>query len=518
LLFVFGIGLHILWDVPGRAGKWMFGGLLLAVLGTDALIAHFVENKIHEMKILMGLANETDPHSWWASPIFWLVMAMGFVAALAWSLLLHAWMHENGKKDVARLTALDITHRRDKQIPYKVRLNDLKAQLAQLEGDITRIDLDIKALQESRQAVSFSPAELEKYVTDFYDGWLTYVNNRMGNDVQLRAECDAVMKAFYAQHLSGNRAATAVPVSDTNATVVVDRSPSVGLTLTLGLGLLAATLLTPTATVLAHAGLSAGADPKPTNYVVLLDLSDRLLVSGQAERDLALVQAVFARFETTVRQQQLVFSKDCFRVVIAPQKGVNYRPEAFMDALYLDMATLPMADKRKRLDALRTDLPRQLASLYAKALAGKRQPRDFAGCDLWQYANEQLPTDLNPRADNVLVVLTDGYLDFEQNTHGLTQGNRATDSRMLDRLRRDPYWRQTLSRPTEGILPVQKPLPNLRVCVAEVRPKYDNLHETDLLTTLWDKWLRECRAVRWAVQVRGSQPKSLAMLREFLSN
>ncbi|WP_019990116.1 hypothetical protein [Rudanella lutea] len=262
---------------------------------------------------------------------------------------------------------------------------------------------------------------------------------------------------------------------------------------------------------------------QPTNYVVLLDLSDRLLAPKQAERDLAMVQAVFAEFDSRVRSQQIIFSKDCFRVVIAPQKGISYRPEAFMDALYLDMDALTMADKRKRLDALRADLPRQLAALYRQALTGKRQAgrgtaRDFAGCDLWQYANEQLPTDLRPHAQNVLVVLTDGYLDFERNTHGLTQGNRATDSRMLDRLRRDPNWRQTLARPTEGLMPLTKNLPNLRVCVAEVRPKYDHLHEADLLTALWDKWLRESRAVRWAVQVQGSMPKSLAMLREFLKS
>lgn len=201
LLFVFGIGLHVLWDIPGWLGKVGFGALLLVVLGTDALIAYFVEHKIHDMKIMMGKANETDPHDWWTSPEFWLVMVLGFVAALAWSLLLHAWMQEIGKKDVSRLTALEIRHREDKKIPLKTRITDLKNQLLELEGDMARLELDIKALRESRQAVVFSPSELEKYVTDFYDGWLTYVNNRMGNDAALRAECDAVMRAFRAQHL-----------------------------------------------------------------------------------------------------------------------------------------------------------------------------------------------------------------------------------------------------------------------------------------------------------------------------
>ncbi|RIV25590.1 hypothetical protein DYU11_09890 [Fibrisoma montanum] len=268
--------------------------------------------------------------------------------------------------------------------------------------------------------------------------------------------------------------------------------------------------------------LCAGAVPpgtttRPVNYVVLLDLSDRLLTPDQARRDVALIQAVFNRFEQGVRTQFIINSRDRFRVVIAPQQGIRYRTEPFMDALYLDLSATGMAHKRRRLDSLRTELPKQLTRLYAQATAGKRTPRDFAGCDLWQYVNEQLPTDLDPAYDNRLVVLTDGYFDFEHNTHGVTAGNRATDSRVLDRLRRDPNWRTTLAQPNEGLIPVRKPLPNLTVCVAEVRPKYDTLQEIDLLTALWDKWLRDMHVRRWHVLPWASQSKSLAMLNQILT-
>lgn len=509
LLFVFGIGLHVLWDVPGRWGKVGFWALLAVVMFTDGLIAYFVEKKIHEMKIMMGMANQTDAHAWWTSAEFWLVMAMGFVAALAWSLLLHAWMHEISKKDVNRITALDIRYRLDKQQEIKTQMAALKAKLVELEGQISRLELDIKALEASRQQVVFSPSELEKYVTDFYDGWLTYVNNRMGNDATLRAECDTVMRVFRMQHLPAD-----TPTSTANS-LAVKTTPQPAQTVLNAL----ISLWFIGVSLLASIGSSwAGVPPtRPANFVVLLDLSDRLLAPDQFRRDQVLVQTVFAQFEARVRQQQIVFAKDCFRVVIAPQKGITYRPETYMDALYLDMSTLKMAEKRQRLDALRTDLARQLNRLYQQAMAGKRQTRDFAGCDLWQYVNEQLPTDLKPDADNLLVVLTDGYFDFEKNTHGLTQGNRATDSRMLERLRRDPNWQQTLAHPTEGLLPVTKRLPNLSVCVAEVRPKVDHLNEADLLTALWDKWLRELQVRHRAVLIQSSQPKAIAGLTAFLA-
>jgi len=182
----------------------------------------------------------------------------------------------------------------------------------------------------------------------------------------------------------------------------------------------------------------------------------------------------------------------------------------------LDMGTTPMATKRQRIDALRAELPRQLTALYADALAGRRKPRDFAGCDIWQYVNDQLPTDLDAAYDNKLIILTDGYLDFENNPRALRDGKRATDSRMLDRLRHDQNWRQSLAKPTEGLIPVKKPLPNLTVCVAEVHPKFDNLNETDLLIELWNKWLHEMHIRRWVVQTQGSRSKSMALLKQFL--
>ena len=260
-----------------------------------------------------------------------------------------------------------------------------------------------------------------------------------------------------------------------------------------------------------------GAPIAPRNYVVLLDLSDRILQPNQPRRDRELVQTVFAEFEQHVRQQFIINSNDRFCVVIAPQRGIRYQSEAYMDSLYLDLGQLQPGDKRKRLEALKTRLPSCLARLYAQALQGMRQPQDFAGCDLWQYFNEHLPSDLSPKHQNTLVVVTDGYFDFEYNTHALQQGNRFTDSRALTRLRQDPAWRQTLQRPTEGLLPVSKRLPNLRVLVAEISPKVDHLAEADLLTALWDKWLREMNVSHRQCQAKGSLPKIIASLRGFLA-
>lgn len=180
LLFAFGAMLHIVWEFEGKQ-KYVGVGLLLAlILGTDGLLAYFIEHKSYELKVLMGMANAGE-EAWWSAPIFYLVLAMGFAASLVWSGLLHAFMQEYGKKDIRRIAALEIRHRQNRKADIRQVLTDLKKRVILLEGSLKGLELDIARLKDDRQTLFFSRAELEKYITDFYDGWLGYVNNRLHN-------------------------------------------------------------------------------------------------------------------------------------------------------------------------------------------------------------------------------------------------------------------------------------------------------------------------------------------------
>jgi hypothetical protein len=253
---------------------------------------------------------------------------------------------------------------------------------------------------------------------------------------------------------------------------------------------------------------------KPRNYVLLLDLSDRLLVPGQAQQDQALILDVFARFEQAVRRNLIINSSDCFRVVLAPQAGTSYRADEVMADLYLDMVG-SIATKRQRLDTFRKGLPGRLKQLYQQAATGKSRSTDFRGCDIWQYFNEQLPTDLLPTHENVLVVLTDGYFDFEQNVHVKQRGNRATDShRLMAQLRGAPDWKQQIRQPQVGLLPVPKRFAAVSVWVAELHPKVDHLDELDLLKAIWTKWLGEMGMTSVSCLERSALPKTLSAFRQ----
>lgn len=242
---------------------------------------------------------------------------------------------------------------------------------------------------------------------------------------------------------------------------------------------------------------------KNENYIVLLDLSDRLLTIDQVNRDKRLIQDIFARFEGIVRQKFIINSTDCFKVVIAPQQG-GIITETYEDELYISMAEFNIQQKRKQLETFKTNLPKVLDKLYADATKGRKLSRDFKGTDIWKYFNDFLINDVVNMHQNKLFVLTDGYFDFESNRFVGQLGNRTTDSRVMNKLRNDSDWEKKLRSVNEGLIPVKKNFGKLSVCLLEIKPKFQNLNEQDLLVAVWQKWLSEMKITSFGFSPHGS--------------
>ena len=63
---------------------------------------------------------------------------------------------------------------------------------------------------------------------------------------------------------------------------------------------------------------------KPDQFIVVLDLSDRITRPGQIETDKQLIEKIFAEFDKRAKSHLLMNSKDRFQVYIAPQKGLPF--------------------------------------------------------------------------------------------------------------------------------------------------------------------------------------------------
>jgi hypothetical protein len=198
LLLMFAFVLDYLWDHTGgvRRTAWMMVVAAL-VLILDALIAFKIEEQAQAIKQLMGL--EDPNHHWWSSTDFWIVLVMGFVATLGWGVLVYAFKAELGKTDSRKVVNLEVQRRQILRKAVEQAIFDLQGQLNDLGGKLNQLYLGIKRLKEKQKTLKVSLSELEKSVTDFYDGWLAYLNSR-GNCESLKQKCEAVMTEFSAAY------------------------------------------------------------------------------------------------------------------------------------------------------------------------------------------------------------------------------------------------------------------------------------------------------------------------------
>lgn len=233
---------------------------------------------------------------------------------------------------------------------------------------------------------------------------------------------------------------------------------------------------------------------KKHNYVVLLDLSDRLLNSGQAEKDSAIIMAAFAEFEKTARSPLILTSKDRFVVRIIPQKGSGLRKDYFENKLNIDLSTLDAAHKNNAFVEFKNNISSTVSELYKEAHLGNSST-DYFGVDIWKFFNDEINTELKTDADNKVVVLTDGYFDFNDNDHELKSGNKYTSTSFLSEFgHKDSHWKNKAEKDSIGLMPVSIKVSSKWVVVGLQGKNSSDIQIEDKLVYFWKKWLRESGA------------------------
>jgi hypothetical protein len=226
-----------------------------------------------------------------------------------------------------------------------------------------------------------------------------------------------------------------------------------------------------------------------TNYVVVLDLSDRILSPDQAAQDIAAIKDVFARFEKDVRNQLIIKSNARFTIRVIPQSGSPLNANYYNELLSIDMSLLSMSQKRKALDAFSGQLNAKLDELYTKARFSTHKA-DYKGVDIWRFFNENMKYLVFDNYKNTVVVLTDGYFNFEYNPYVKKQANRYTSTRFLRYLHVN-NWKAVAESKDMGLLQIRQQFPATQVIVLGIDPRTNSLDEREKLHYFWTKWLNE---------------------------
>jgi hypothetical protein len=227
--------------------------------------------------------------------------------------------------------------------------------------------------------------------------------------------------------------------------------------------------------------------PVKHNYIILLDLSDRLIVQdNQPERDKELIRHLYTLFEERVRKHLYLRSREEIRVVIAHQRGAGLQNEVYEDSLYIDMDNVPAVLRRKKEAERREIFFNNLDRLYDQAVFSDK-PKEYYGADIWKYFYEDLKVDYvnDTLAQNYLFLFTDGY----------------------------PIVGKDLSK----LQPVKEDYPDLRIILIEAAPR-DKDMEWDRVMELWEDWFDSMNIGDYEFVKRMALSKEKDLLREILED
>jgi len=219
------------------------------------------------------------------------------------------------------------------------------------------------------------------------------------------------------------------------------------------------------------------------NYIVLLDLSDRLIVqANQPQRDKQIIRSLYNVFENNVKRDLYIKSRDEFRVVIAPQLGAGLRRDDFEDRLYVNMNNISNVYRKLNEEDRRKAFDANLDTLYRNAVFSS-DPEKYHGADIWKYFHEDLKVDysLDTLTENYLVIITDGYPIVGHNRNKL--------------------------------LEVTNEFPDLKIALMEAAPREKDL-EWDRMMGTWEEWFDGMGIKNYTLIKRGSITKELEQVKE----
>ena len=253
---------------------------------------------------------------------------------------------------------------------------------------------------------------------------------------------------------------------------------------------------------------------KSINYTVVLDLSDRILLPEQLDKDFYLIEKYFKTFEENSRRNLVLTSKNRFSVKIIPQKNSPLNVDHYEDLLQIYLDETDLKDKNKSLLALSQSLPKVLENLKKDAVYGKTS-NSYFGVDIWAYLHDSGMGLSKPGYSNTVLVLTDGYFDFESQTHVIRDKNQYTSTRFLNELT-STDWKQISETKKYGLLPIQLEKNTKWIIAGFSGKKANDILQTEKITYFWKKWLTQSGVVASQFILNGSKTDMSSNLLEQL--
>jgi len=196
IFFAFAMVLHQFYD--GKS-KLRFVGLtvmVLFILFADGLLAYFIEANNHKLEVLMGMDNGNWVY--YKSPVFIMVLVMGFFTCMGWSILLHALREEKEKKNPQAVARKKIALLKTKIKEIEEQIVILQSEILKSKAEVENLKCKIESFKKELEIIHYGISELRLNINAFYSGWLKFIVN-LSNSDELKNECEIIKEKFLSE-------------------------------------------------------------------------------------------------------------------------------------------------------------------------------------------------------------------------------------------------------------------------------------------------------------------------------
>ena len=233
------------------------------------------------------------------------------------------------------------------------------------------------------------------------------------------------------------------------------------------------------------------ASPNVLNIIVILDTSDRTGHRDQIERDIEIVKKIAVQFVEVAKEHiglSALAYEGSLTVVVPNQPSVPSIEWKIMEKLTIKGGEWDsIQEMEDYFEQQKKALLEGMSQLYE--FVGKHPQ---TGSDIYEWFKYEAEGYFNEKKRNLIICLSDGYLNFDRNI----EARRLPGTYMRVReLRDDPDWKQRLLD-GEGLKPIGEDFSsyNVKFLMLEIVPQRDGegipyQNEFDIIKAYWDTWL-----------------------------
>ena len=229
------------------------------------------------------------------------------------------------------------------------------------------------------------------------------------------------------------------------------------------------------------------------NISILLDLSDRISPNAHPnatmqyyQRDIGYISSISTAFLNHIVNKEV--------------RKINDRMQIFFDPLPSNSDINNMAEQLKvklnknntsneKLIQIRENYDSLTKRIYNLAINAKLYP----GSDIWGFFNDKVK-DYCIREDhrNVLVIITDGYMYYVNNTQrNENRSSYLTSNYIMNNNLNNISWEKRIESNNFGFIPATSGLENLDILVLGLNPNNSSPYEKDVMLKFWSNWFDE---------------------------